>query len=36
MKIIVTGGAGFVGSSVCIHLKKTYPQYQVVAFDNLK
>ncbi len=36
MKIIVTGGAGFVGSSVCIHLKKNYPQYQVVAFDNLK
>lgn len=36
MKIVVTGGAGFVGSCVCIHLKKTYPQYQVVAFDNLK
>ena len=36
MKIVVTGGAGFVGSGVCMHLKKAYPNYQIVAFDNLK
>lgn len=36
MKIIVTGGAGFVGSTLCIQLKNKYPDYQIVAFDNLK
>ena len=36
MKIIVTGGAGFVGSTLCIQLKTKYPSYEIVAFDNLK
>ncbi len=36
MKILITGGAGFVGSSLCISLKKKYPQYTLIAFDNLK
>lgn len=36
MKIIITGGAGFVGSSLCLSLKKKYPTYKIVAFDNLK
>jgi CDP-paratose 2-epimerase len=36
MKILITGGAGFVGSSLCIKLKKKYPAYSIVAFDNLK
>jgi CDP-paratose 2-epimerase len=36
MKILITGGAGFVGSSLCILLKKKYPSYQITAFDNLK
>jgi CDP-paratose 2-epimerase len=35
-KIIVTGGAGFVGSTLCIALKKKYPLYDIIAFDNLK
>lgn len=35
-KIVVTGGAGFVGSSLCLSLKKKYPDYAIVAFDNLK
>ncbi len=35
MKILVTGGAGFVGSNVCIHLKEHYPDAYIVAFDNL-
>ena len=36
MKIVITGGAGFVGSSLCLSLKKQYPQYTIMAFDNLK
>jgi CDP-paratose 2-epimerase len=35
-KIIITGGAGFVGSSLAIHFKTSYPSYQVYALDNLK
>ena len=34
-RILVTGGAGFVGSSVALALKKCHPQVQVTAFDNL-
>lgn len=36
MKILITGGAGFVGSTLSIQLKKKYPHYEIVAFDNLK
>ena len=36
MKIVVTGGAGFVGSTLCLQLKAKYPNYEIVAFDNLK
>ncbi|RMA66230.1 NAD-dependent epimerase/dehydratase family protein [Ulvibacter antarcticus] len=36
MKILVTGGAGFVGSSICLQLKQRYPSFEIVAFDNLK
>ena len=36
MKIVITGGAGFVGSTLCLELKTKYPNYQIVAFDNLK
>ena len=36
MKIVVTGGAGFVGSTLCLQLKNKYPNYEIVAFDNLK
>ncbi|MCX8066195.1 MAG: NAD-dependent epimerase/dehydratase family protein [Candidatus Hydrogenedentes bacterium] len=35
MKILVTGGAGFVGSNICIYLKEFYPDSYIVAFDNL-
>ncbi|WP_035726574.1 NAD-dependent epimerase/dehydratase family protein [Eisenibacter elegans] len=34
--ILITGGAGFVGSSLAINLKQKYPHYEVIAFDNLK
>jgi CDP-paratose 2-epimerase len=36
MRIVVTGGAGFVGSSLCLALKQKYPDYDIFAFDNLK
>ncbi len=35
MKIVVTGGAGFVGSSISLSLKARYPSYRIIAFDNL-
>jgi CDP-paratose 2-epimerase len=35
-KILITGGAGFVGSSLAILIKKKYPEYIVYCLDNLK
>lgn len=35
-KIVITGGAGFVGSSLAIELKKNYPNYEIYCLDNLK
>ena len=34
--ILVTGGAGFAGSSLCIALRRAFPDTRVTAFDNLK
>lgn len=34
--ILVTGGAGFVGSNLAISFKKDFPQAHVVVLDNLK
>ena len=36
MKLLITGGAGFVGSSLAISLKTHYPDYEIFALDNLK
>jgi CDP-paratose 2-epimerase len=36
MRIVITGGAGFVGSNVAIKIKQKYPKYTIVCFDNLK
>ena len=33
--ILITGGAGFVGSYICIKLKEYFPNINVTAFDNL-
>ena len=35
MKILITGGCGFVGSNLAIQLKERYPFYEITCFDNL-
>src|ERR1039457_6485095 len=35
-KILITGGCGFVGSNLAVFFKSKYPDYSVIAFDNLK
>lgn len=35
MKIVITGGAGFIGYNLALYLKHKYPQYDITAFDNL-
>lgn len=35
-RIVVTGGAGFVGSNLALMVKRDQPGTEVVAFDNLR
>ena len=35
MTIIVTGGAGFIGSNFVFHMLDTYPDYRIVCVDKL-
>ena len=35
MKILVTGGAGFIGSNLLYYLMETYPDYQLINLDRL-
>lgn len=34
-RIVITGGAGFVGSSLALRIKDCYTGVEVIAFDNL-
>jgi CDP-paratose 2-epimerase len=36
LKLLITGGAGFVGSSMAFAFKNKYPEYQLFCLDNLK
>ena len=36
MNILITGGAGFVGSNLAISFRQEYPSANIVAFDNLR
>ena len=35
MKILITGGCGFVGSNIAIYLKKSLKKTKIYSLDNL-
>lgn len=35
MKILVTGGAGFIGANYILYMMKKYPEYEIVNLDKL-
>jgi CDP-paratose 2-epimerase len=35
-QVLITGGAGFVGSSLGLGLAQLYPDWKIIALDNLK
>ena len=35
MKLLVTGGAGFIGSNFICYMLQNYPQYTIICLDNL-
>ena len=35
MKIVVTGGAGFIGSNFIRYMLEKYPDYEIVNIDKL-
>lgn len=35
MRLLITGGAGFIGSNFIRHILNTYPDYQVINLDKL-
>lgn len=35
MKVLVTGGAGFIGSNFVRYMVKKYPEYNIVNLDAL-
>ena len=35
MNVIVTGGAGFIGSNFIFYMRKTHPEYRLICVDKL-
>jgi CDP-paratose 2-epimerase len=35
MRVLVTGGAGFVGANLCVGLAARHPEWELIALDNL-
>jgi CDP-paratose 2-epimerase len=35
-RLLITGGAGFVGSTLALMFRQSYPDWQIVCLDNLK
>lgn len=35
MKLLITGGAGFIGSNFVFHMRKAHPEYDLVCVDKL-
>jgi len=35
VKVLVTGGAGFIGSNFIFYMLKTYPSYRIICVDKL-
>ena len=35
-RLLITGGAGFVGSSLALLFREAYPDWHIIALDNLK
>ena len=35
MNILITGGAGFIGSNFGFHMLDTYPEYRIICLDKL-
>ncbi|MDN0033684.1 dTDP-glucose 4,6-dehydratase [Oscillibacter valericigenes] len=35
MKMIITGGAGFIGSNFIFHMRKAHPDYHLICVDKL-
>jgi CDP-paratose 2-epimerase len=36
MRVLVTGGAGFIGSSTALGLRARHPDWELIALDNLR
>jgi CDP-paratose 2-epimerase len=36
MRVLITGGAGFIGANVAVALAESQPDWEVVALDNLR
>ena len=35
-RVLITGGSGFVGANLCTGLAERHPDWEIIAFDNLK